>query len=583
VILTTGFAARAILEHASSRSGLERTLLEVIACATPVMALVAVQTWYHRVSDKARSLALALPFCFVLVAALEWLRRFPEESVRIPSSLLLLSYPVAIGCAIALVLMYGRSGRVQSTVNGLAVALALLPVGGLLHRGIDRPPASNGDGQSRRVSKIVLITVDTLRADAVRSELTPEIDEFSREAVVFTKAISPAPWTLPAISSLMTGLNPAVHGRTHPRSTMSPRFVTLAEKLQEAGYLTGSIGRNTFLLPERNLDQGFLHYEFYPRSNVMKSLGAALLRRIWPTEFRLDVSDAEITERALDWISDHRTSDFFLWVHYFGPHQPYLPPDPFRPRGVPPAGVQNGFDRFRAVRQGTFSPDAEQRAWIKELYHAEVRSADQNVGALLEGLRELKLYEGSLILFTSDHGEEFWEHDGFEHGHTLYRELLEVPLIIKAPGSRVRNEVKNVVSTEQIMSTVLEDCGIEYDRRYLAPALFLRSDQQEQQELVVSGGPLYFEERVAARFGSYWYIRSLVSGREELYNMESDPDQQSSIAESAPDEVQRARSMLVKWHEGIEPIKRVYQTEETEEIQLSPGTRDRLRSLGYIQ
>jgi arylsulfatase A-like enzyme len=579
VILTTGFAALALLEYASSRTALQRLVLQVIACAAPLVAVLAVQNWRHRISDRVRSLGLALPLCFVVVALLEWLRRFPEESVRIPSSLLLLTYPLTIGCTIALVLTYGSSRRVQRTVNGLAVILALLPVGGLLLRGIDSPPASNGDGQSRRVRNIVLITVDTLRADAVRSELTPEIDELSRDAVVFTKAISPAPWTLPAISSLMTGLNPAVHGGTHRRSTISSRFVTLAEKLQEAGYLTGAIGKNPFLLAERNLDQGFQLYDFYPRSDVLRSLGATLLRRIWPAEFRLDVSDAEITERALDWISEHRASDFFLWVHYFGPHQPYLPPEPFRPEGAAPTGVQNGFDRFRAVRQGTFNPDAEQRAWIRKLYDAEVRSTDQNVGALLDGLRESKLYEDSLIVFTSDHGEEFWEHDGFEHGHTLYRELLEVPLILKAPGFPRGEVVTDVVSTEQVMSTVLKDCGIESEES-LAPALSVGSDPQH---LVVSGGALYFEERVAARFGAYWYIRSLVSGREELYDMESDPEQQSSIAGSAAEEIHRARSLLVTWEDRMDPIKRVYETEEDEELQLSPGTRERLRSLGYIQ
>jgi arylsulfatase A-like enzyme len=242
--------------------------------------------------------------------------------------------------------------------------------------------------------------------------------------------------------------------------------------------------------------------------------------------------------------------------------------------------VQKGFGRFREVRQGTFSPDAEQRAWIRELYHGEVRSTDENVGALLEGLRELELYDDSLIVLTSDHGEEFWEHDGFEHGHTLYRELLEVPLIVKAPGSRARNEVQGIVSTEQVMSTVLEHCGIEYDRQNLARALSLRSNEQE---LVVSGGPLYFEDRVAARFGPFWYIHSLVSDREELYNLETDPVQQSSIAESAPNEIQQARSMLVKWHERMKQVKQVYQTEGTQDLELNPGTIERLRSLGYIQ
>ncbi|MGH9335307.1 MAG: sulfatase family protein, partial [Vicinamibacteria bacterium] len=324
-------------------------------------------------------------------------------------------------------------------------------------------------------------------------------------------------------------------------------------------------------------------YEIYPRSRLLKSLGATVLARIWPTEFRTNVSDGDISDLALDWVREQKASDFFLWVHYFDPHHPYMPPPKFRPGSTPPPQMGPRFREFREVRQGIFVPNADQRAWIQELYRGEVRSTDRHLGTLIDGLRDLGLYDDSLIVITSDHGEEFWEHEGLEHGHSLYREVLAVPLMIKFPGSQTKGEVSDFVSTERVMATVLDACGIRYAPQDVAPPLLLRDGVETHAEPVVSTAPLYYENRIAVRFERYWYIHSLLTDLEELYDLEKDAEERFSIAESAPEELQRARNVLAGWSDRMSALRQLYSIERTNEILLNPSTEESLRSLGYIQ
>jgi arylsulfatase A-like enzyme len=579
-LLTTSFAAFMILKFATSRMGFDRTILEALACALPLIGWVLARFVAHR--PRLRALAFAFPYWLVATALFEWLRRFPDASGRLPPMLLLSGYVVAMALGAVVALTSGRSGRVERGLVVLASVIAVAPLGASMTNRKGNPAAASMDAP-RLVKRVILITVDTLRADAVSGAVTPRLQELSRDSLIFTNAISPAPWTLPAVSSLMTGVSPDVHGGTSVLSKVSSRFETLAERLEGAGYLTAALGSNPVLLPERNLGQGFMEYDFYPRLTSLKSLGAALLKRIWPEEFRLNVSDQDITELALAWVREHRSYDFFLWVHYIGPHQPYSPSPQFSPPSVPPPGMESTFGKFRQVRLGLFVPDATQRAWIQELYRGDVRSTDREVGVFIDGLRDIGLYDDSLIVMTSDHGEEFWEHDGFEHGHTLYQELLAVPLMIKAPGSQRKGAVSGFVSTERVMATVLEACGVRYEPQDIAPPLPLRDAPDTRPEPVVSSFPLYYEDRIAVRFERYWYIRSLLTDVEELYDLEKDAKEQFSIAQSAQQELQRARDLLVGWKERTRALRELYSMEVTERIPLEPRTEQMLRALGYVQ
>ncbi len=189
-----------------------------------------------------------------------------------------------------------------------------------------------------RVKRVILITVDTLRPDFVSdynssSDSTPHLDGLAHDGIVFTKVISPAPWTLPSLSSLMTGLSPDVHLAQKPGSILPDNMVTLAEYMQGGGYYTGAIVYNPYLKLTHGMAQGFLDYDVYPKSLIGNSFGAAILKKMLPARFRQTASTTQITDAAIAWLESNRERDFFLWLHYLDPHIPYAPPAEFLPKG----------------------------------------------------------------------------------------------------------------------------------------------------------------------------------------------------------------------------------------------------------
>ncbi|MCA9573630.1 MAG: sulfatase-like hydrolase/transferase, partial [Myxococcales bacterium] len=179
---------------------------------------------------------------------------------------------------------------------------------------------------------------------------------------------------------------------------------------------------------------------------------------------------------GLAWLDAGGDAPSFLWLHYFDVHQPYTPAPRFRPAGEPPPGVGWRFDRFREVRSGHFVPDEAQRDWIARLYLAEVRQLDAELGRLLDALRARGRYDDALIVLVSDHGEELWDHGGFEHGHTVHDELLRVPLFVKLPGARHAGVVRGPVSIEAVAPTVLALCGQDAAGAWLSSAPLVGPD-----------------------------------------------------------------------------------------------------------
>ena len=228
--------------------------------------------------------------------------------------------------------------------------------------------------------------------------------------------------------------------------------------MREAGYRTAATGDNSLLKPAHNLTQGFEDYNFFPKRSMGGSFGAVLLET--RRRFQPEVSTEGLTDLFADGVRANRKNDFFLWFHYYDPHGPYAPPPRFLPEESPEPGVGTHFDRSKEVRGGQFVPSLQERDWIRKLYESEVRYVDQSIGKLLVILDQLELYRDSLIIFTSDHGEEFWEHAGLGHGHSLHDELLWVPLIIKLPQEASRGQISTPVDTTSLTPTVLELCGI---------------------------------------------------------------------------------------------------------------------------
>lgn len=539
------------------------------------------------------ALGIAFPFILAATTLLVWLCVFHIKSFA--SLTAISAFAVYILIVVFTFLLFYRAENNGRAVGLLAVFMALVVLSPFMESAKKRL-FSQFANPDREIRHVILITVDTLRADVLssydgeQSVPTPHIDKLAGDGILFTNAISSAPWTLPSFSSIMTGLSPLVHKTTKSTSKLPDNLKTLAEYMRDAGYFTAGIGYNPFLKPSFNLSQGFIEYNFFPKSSIGNSFGAGLLKRFFLDRFRQEASTQDLTRLAANWLRANREKDFFLWLHYYDPHVPYAPPQRYLPKEDSPPGMGNRFNiKNGKLRDGRYVPPPDKREWIKKLYDAEVRYVDDNIGRIIRNLKALKLYDESLIVLTSDHGEEFWDHGGFEHGHTLYNELIRVPLIIKLPESALKKRIDMEVPTQSVMPTILDACGIDYgsDHLYvnyvnsLSP-LWGRNPGDFYEQPIVSTGLLYFENREAVVFDGLKYIRFLKTNREELYDLDRDPGEQFSISNFSPDKIEKAKSILREKVEVAGKLEEHYDL-DVEEIKLDKDTKKSLKNLGYLQ
>jgi arylsulfatase A-like enzyme len=498
------------------------------------------------------------------------------------------------GTAVVLWMVF-RARRPGTLTAGYGLGVSALVVAGLVWA--FAPPAGVGDVEvvgagEPPIRHVILVTSDAMRADALGAYApqtappTPHLERLWRQSVVFESAISPAPWTLPAFASIMTGLSPMVHGavRLDSRVPDAPR---LAGCLAAAGYVTGALGSNPVLRAASNMHQGFTSYDMYPKS-FGRSFGAKLIRRALPEEYcPTEATTTHLTDLAIRWIDAHHEGPFFFWLHYFDPHMPLEPPAAYLPDGPAPRRIGNKFHDAVGVRAGHFRPSEEEVAWLRALYDAEVRYVDDQFGRLLAHLEALGIYEEALIIFSSDHGEEFLEHGGFEHGHCVYDEVLRVPLLVKLPRQRKTIWVSRPVSSESIMPTVLELCGVGYDADALSASSLVPLWGGEPERFaggpIVSTGCSLYEEQTAIRFGELKYIERALTKRQELFNMVADPAERLSLAALQPDAVAEARSLLELHGVRSEEILARLGEQGERVAELDEATLARLRSLGYIE
>jgi len=447
--------------------------------------------------------------------------------------------------------------------------------------------------KEKPVKHVILVTIDTLRTDVLslysdQGEPTPNIEKLARDGVFFRNAIASAPWTLPSIVSLFSGVSPLVHLATRPDSVVPDSLKTLAEYMQQAGFRTAAVGKNPFL-NRKSLVQGFDEYHFFPKPWIKDSSETHLPKKLLPKELRSD-DTSKLTRLAEAWIASNRDQTFFFWLHYHDPHIPYAPPKKYLPLVDPEPRIGVKFSRSNETRSGQFVPSLSERAWIKELYLSEVRYVDEAVGKILKVLRNVGIYDEALIILTSDHGEEFWEHGGYEHGHQVYNELLRVPLIIKLPKfmqkKGIDREIHKWIPVEGILPTVLDISNIEYQREHLSAQSFfslLKTGVSSSGfEPIVSTGHLYFQNRISLIFGNFKYIKNRVTHKEELYDLLQDPGEKDSLAESLPQKLLEARSILMDLESKAQRLKDYYDNNEAQTSPMSSEKVRQLKSLGYL-
>mgnify|MGYP001027447531 CR=1 FL=1 len=445
---------------------------------------------------------------------------------------------------------------------------------------------------SPAVRHVILISADSLRADALSAygaggAHTPNLDRLAADAALFRHAYTTASWTLPSTASLLTGLPSFAHEVFWISSRLADEIPTIADLMTGAGYRTAAVTDNPVLDPRLNLYKGFQEYAHYPRPWPWRAdaAGRRLLARLAPSRYHRGGTE-EVTRAARNWVDRRRDEPFFLWVHYFDPHAPYSPPERFLPDGEAPPRIGTSFDQHVEVVAGTRLLTPDERAWVRRLYLAEVRYLDEQVGLLIEDLKRLGLYEEALIVFTSDHGEEFWEHGFYQHGHSMYNEVVSVPLLVKFPGAAHKGVYASRVSTEFILPTIAELCGLRPQRSCSnAPSLaaIAAGLASDDAPTLVQAGTCYQEELEAVIFGGdYKLIRRLGTQREELFDLRTDPNETRCLLASLPATAEAGRRALAELRERYRQVRACYQPAERQAPAAGRERLRQLRSLGYL-
>lgn len=421
------------------------------------------------------------------------------------------------------------------------------------------PPATN----------VVVIVLDAARRDHLETyggleNVTPHIDEFARESLVFDAAFAQASYTLASTGSLFTGQLPATHGFIEERDRLDPNLTTLAEVFSQRGYATGLFSANPYVSETFGTAQGFDHraelFRGLPRGDVVRA--------------------AQFHDPFLDWAQRHRGEPFFAYIHYVQPHEPYnVAPERFY-RGLDleyDGPIHGGQEQMRAVFKGTLYPTERDARRIRRLYEGNYRYVDHEVGRLLEKLRDLGVLERSVVVVTSDHGESLGEEGEYGHGRTVQEELLRIPLIMRLPSSVGRSgRVGEPTGSMDLMPTLLETLGLPVPdavegRNVLDPG----TSNWPRPVLSIARGR---SGTVSVVVGDLRYTHDPSSGQEQLLPWrEDDPRENLRFERPVSFEYLLAEAVRLNSQGGV--LASSGQTHET----LPEETRDALRALGYVE
>lgn len=463
------------------------------------------------------------------------------------------------------------------------VRLLGMAVGGLFLclccNGVDPEQAERPHGAERHAAgaaterpDIVVVVIDTLRADHLgiygyHRSTSPNLDALAGRGVWYSRAYSHSGWTLPSFASLLTGELPHEHrvGRAPANQSQFGRLPagveTLPEELQAAGYATAALVNNTFLAPEFGLQQGFDMYDYRGARN---------------DEHR---SSDETVRQALDWI-ENQSKPIFLLVHFMEPHPFFDPPEEIRGTfsGDANPKTEQAFQEMDYVYWvvGRTTPTPEQLNRVLALYDEEILTADRALGVLVEGLEARRRWDQTLLVVTADHGEEFWDHGRFEHGHDLHGELTRVPLVI-AGGDVGQGEVRDLVDHRGLFRWMKKRAGGE-DRSPFEQDDAQADGQGASLRFSVSENTLRGQPMASVVNEQYRLLFMMETGVSELWSV----DERGRELEPVSDEAelrhkQLLLDLLARVRGDLKPVPVVGPEFP------SPEVFDQLRELGYIQ
>jgi arylsulfatase A-like enzyme len=444
-------------------------------------------------------------------------------------------------------------------VTVLAVAAAV--VAGSRYIGKRRalaalPPAAEA------APNVILLIWDTVRAQSLGlygydRNTTPNLERIARQGVVFEQAISPTSWTLPSHASMFTGYLPhqLSAGWTTP---LDDHRTTLAEVFRDAGYVTGGFSANVLYAEwEHGLSRGFSHYEDYPIKPGQLFLSTSIGNRIvkgrhgWEygiipyiigyRQFMGRRVGASIDAEFLEWLDDRDGRPFFAFLNYFDAHLPYMPPAPFDTLFEPARPRTTVLQRTRDVIAGRkFWGSLSKTDLAAELaaYEGSIAYLDYRLGILFEELERRGALDNTVIILTSDHGEEFLEHGDHEHGGNLYLTQTHVPLVVLYPGRvPAGRRVREAVSLRDVAATIAELSGVRggnvlpgrsLSRTWNGTGVEANDGEAVLSELVPGLSP---DRRLRSMIvGRQHFIRN-IDGRMELYDYVADPAEMRDLVE----------------------------------------------------
>lgn len=410
---------------------------------------------------------------------------------------------------------------------------------------------------SKNKMNVLIMTLDTTRADHLRPyghQLieNPAMMKLSREGVLFERAYSHIPLTLPAHTSIFTGTVPMYHGVIDNGGYRVPgRLVTLAEVLRDEGYQTAAFISAAVLKKVFRLNQGFDHWDEEDiEEQVEKSALVA------------DRKADNVTKAAMAWLADHNKKPFFLWVHYYDPHAKYDPPEPYA-------------------------------SLYKDKYDGEIAFMDSQIGVMMKKMRELDIYENTLIIVMGDHGEGLGEHKEPTHSNFIYETTQHVPLIMRIPGLlEPGKRIKTVVGQMDIMPTILDYLGLVKATPADVSGESLRVYIEEGDDPEVDRFTFVESKSAFLHYGwaplsgivgsKYKLITSPKSNRAEFFDLSKDPNEIKDLAES--DDPANAK-IMTQFKSRLTKMESDWSDSRLESIDtenLSPKLKEQLEGLGYI-
>ena len=439
--------------------------------------------------------------------------------------------------------MNHRGHRGHGGLLGLLLVLAILI-----------PCAAGAQKTAQPALNVVLITIDTLRADHVgcygyKQIKTPNIDGLAADGTRFERAFAVVPVTLPSHTTMLTGTYPMLSGM-HDFSVnkLSPTQPTMASVLKQAGYATGAVVAAAVLDSRFGLNQGFdFYYDHFDFSRLDEKNLEDMER---PGN---EVADVALEWLAKTWLAKNSPKKFFLWMHLYDPHFPYNPPEPYK------------------------------HEYADRPYDGEIAFADAQVGRLVHHLKEKGIYENTVIVLAGDHGEGLGEHGEKTHGFFIYNATMHVPLIIRVPGSPGGRTVAEPVSLVDLMPTMLGAVGVEVPAQVQGKSLLAR----------VGGGDAEMAERDRSVYGETFLPRlhfnwSELRGAEnskyhfidaprpELYDLAKDPGETHNLLGEKKAVAEEMRAKLAGMIRDYSAGK-----ELAEKTGLDPALMERLKALGY--